>query len=166
MASGSKSSTESKTTTANQQVGASEGAVAAGAGATVNIENLSDDVARAGIDAVVRQGDRSSDVAEVAIDAVRRGSGDALDFAETTTRESLGFGRLATTESFDFARDILQDSREREKSSQAFAQRASELVAAGAGVTSPANVTESQKQLIFVVVAIAGIGAFVLTRKK
>lgn len=179
MASGSRSSTSSQTVTQNQQVGASEGAVAAGAGATVNIQNLSGEVTEAALNAVVQQGAQAAavagesvreqgDTAREATTAIRGVASDALSTTERTTREALGFGTESQAQVFDFAKEFLAQSERQQQSTQNFARQQSELVAAGAGVTSPALVGETITQFgkLIAIGAVAVVAIVFLNKRK
>lgn len=152
--SNAKTSTTQTSTVQNQQVGASEGAIAAGAGATINLEQVSDDVL---IAAAGEIGDVSKEAIQMAGDTARVGA----DTSKFALGESLGFAQ-------EFTANQITSSRAEKKDQLDFLNRQSELIASQAGVTAPANVTEQQKLMLIGmgILAVAGVVIVLVNRGK
>jgi hypothetical protein len=157
----SSSSTAQSTTVNNQQVGASEGATAIGAGANVNVTTLD---AALGETAIREVGNVASDANKAVTDTAKT----AINSTAGTARDALDFGGTNVAQVFDFAKQTQADAAGREQNLLNFARQQGELVAAGAGVTPPAQVSDLSKQIVTVVaVLVVGVVAFVyLNRKK
>lgn len=151
--SNAKTSTTQTSTVQNQQVGASEGAIAAGAGATINLEQVSDDIALAAFGEI---GDVTQDAIAMAGETARVGA----DTSRFALGESLGFAQ-------DFTSNQIASAREERKDTLDFLNRQTEVIAAQAGVVSPASVTDQQKLLIIGlgILAVAGV-IVVMVQKK
>lgn len=137
--------TTQTSTVQNQQVGASEGAIAAGAGATINLEQVSDDIALAAF----------GEIGDVTQDAIKMAS----DTSKFSLGESLGFAQEFTSNQISSSRDERKDTLE-------FLNRQTEIIAAQAGVVSPASVTDQQKLLIIGLGILAAAGTVIVMVNK
>lgn len=133
---GGKGSSESKSTTTNtavnQQVGASEGAIAAGAGATVSINTL------------------DAGLAETAIREIGGTAGVAIESTSDVAKS-------ITSDAFDFASRGQETQNKAQENFLNFARSQGELVAASRGVETP----DTSRNLVHIVGA-AIIGGMVL----
>lgn len=160
----SSSTTAQSTEVFNQQVGASEGATAIGAGANVqtNIQTLD---AQLGETAIREVGDVSTEATQ----AVRDTAQASISQTGATARDALDFGDTSLARVFDFATTQQEQQTGREQNFLNFARQQGELVAAGAGVTSPAQVTETIDKfakLLGIAAATVVIIAFIMRQKK
>jgi len=144
--SSAKTSTTQTSTVQNQQVGASEGAIAAGAGASIQLEQVSDDIALAAF----------GEVGDVSKEAIKM----AADTSKFSLGESLGFVQEFTANQIEAARGERKDTLD-------FLNRQTEVIAAQAGVVSPASVTDQQKLLIIGlgILAVAGVVVVMVNKK-
>lgn len=157
----SSSTTQQSTDVFNQQVGASEGATAIGAGAnvTTTIQNLD---AQLGETAIREVGD----VAGEATEAVRRTAETGILSQAGTARDALDFGDTSLARVLDFAKTSGEQQSGREQNFLNFARQQGELVAASRGVTAPETTNTVTRAVVAIaIVAVVGF-AFILSRKK
>jgi hypothetical protein len=147
-----KTSTTQSSVVQNQQVGASEGAIAAGAGATINLEQVSDDIVYASLGEI---GNVSNAAISMAGDTAKVGA----DTVKFSLGESLGFAR-------DFTTSQITSAREERKDTLDFLNRQTETIAAQAGVVSPASVTDQQKLLMIGLAVLAGAAVIIVMVQK
>lgn len=174
-----KQITEVTNQTENNQVAAGSNGFAAGAGSNVTIENISDEVANSAFDAnkqVSRDAlDASKQVARDALDANVDVSSRAFDLADDTLYRFSEFGTNAideianttarqTSDFLSFAdrfsereRESVEDQLDR---NNRFAMHTSELIAAQAGVTAPADGKRNQ-YLVFGALALVALAVVV-----
>lgn len=144
----SKSKTEQITNVANQQVGASEGSLAVGAGANVNIATL------------------DAGLAEQALREIGGTAGLAIETTAATARgvtsDALSFGDSSMRNALDFASESQDRQNAQNQNLLNFARSQGELVAASRGVETP----DTSKSLIYVLGAALIGGLFLAFRKK
>lgn len=148
----SSSTTQQSTDVFNQQVGASEGATAIGAGANVqtNIQTLD---AQLGETAIREVGDVAREGNQAVSDTARA----SITQTGATARDALDFGDTSLARVLDFATTSQEQQSGREQNFLNFARQQGELVAASAGVTSPAQVSETIDKFAKLVGIAAGV---------
>lgn len=143
--SSSKTATTQSSVVQNQQVGASEGAIAAGAGASISLEQVSDEIALA------------------AFGEIGNVTGDAIKMAGETAKVSADTSKYALGESLGFAKDYtaqqLAAFREERKDNLDFLNRQTEVIASSAGVTTSTSALDQQKLMLigFGILAVTGV---------
>ena len=150
--SSSKSASTTATTTnvANQQVGASEGATAIGAGANVTVTTLD---AQLGQAAIAEVGDVSKEGFKVVAD---------------TAKAAIDSGIVNVDSSFGFVSKVIEQQNAREQANLNFTRQQSELIAAQAGVVPPASFDTLADKITLVggLVVAAGVVLFIVSRRK